>query len=451
MIWPKFFLLAFIQCDVFEVKSSISIKYVNDEDSADYFDGVYDELALISCNDFSKCKIEYTHVITNKTGSVDMTEDEEEGDNNDGDTEIDSIGTDGFVVITGRFPTIVPDCCANKIVRWYDDTLLNTETGNICPGVHQLQEDQRPLMDLKWPKMKPADVVLKPFMPEDDFNFEQTFKNEYFHMHKSSHLLIKGVNYFIGGEKYYSLYDTTDYTKKEFNTGVWKLEYNQLTKTSIPNQNKISRAASAVTSDGIGYICGSLFNPKECFLFDGEQLTKDEKILNHGHTDESAMIFTKAFGLLILGGGENVYYLNNKGDVNPEPHSRHGIVETRSTSNEWKIQDSMNLNRPIVGTALVELGTNIWLFGGSDNDSVYVLRTTAASPKWSLHSKLLSPRSGHVAVVNYQDNTVMLVGGSLKSMNKPIEMWTFTSSWSTSKSSIKKLDSRTASNNPDST
>merc|ERR1712131_345525 len=108
------------------------------------------------------CKIEYTHVITNETGSVDMTEDEE-GDDNDGDTDVDSIGTDGFVIITGRFPTIVPDCCANKIVQWYDETLLNTEN-NICPGVHQLQEDQRPLMDLKWPKMKPADVVLQPFM-----------------------------------------------------------------------------------------------------------------------------------------------------------------------------------------------------------------------------------------------------------------------------------------------
>ena len=37
----------------------------------------------------------------------------------------------------------------------------------------------------------------------------------------------------------------------------------------------------------------------------------------------------------------------------------------------------------------------------------------------------------------------MLIGGSLKSMNMPIEMWSFNSKWGTSQSSIKKLDSTT--------
>merc|ERR1711935_221392 len=192
-------------------------------------------------------------------------------------------------------------------------------------------------MDLFWPKMKPADVVLKPFQPADEFDFSQTYNGEYFHMHKSRHLFLKGIHYFIGGEKYYSLNDATNYVDKVFNSGIWQLKYDGLVKTGLTNNHQISRAVSAVTNFGVdgselGYICGSLFNPKECFTFDGSSLVKEEMLLKRGHTDEASMIFTQAYGLFIIGGGEDVAYLNNRGDRNPELHTRHGTAETRLSS-----------------------------------------------------------------------------------------------------------------------
>lgn len=449
-----FTLIAFARSQVFEIENSINVSEDEEDDVEGFYDAVYDQLALISCNNFTSCQIEYTHVITNVTEQVDMSETEDEDDENDADF----IGTDGFIVLSGRFPAIVPDCCVEKIVELHDNIFCkdgNCEN-DICPGVHQLQDDQRPVMDLIWSKMKPADVVLEPFEPDDDFKFSQSYNGEYFHMHKSSHLFVNGVHYFIGGEKYYSLNDGTNFVDKEFNSGIWQLKYDGVVKTNFRNIYNISRAASAVTNFGVGggevgYICGSLFNPKECFTFDGIRLTKESKLLTRGHTDEAVMIFTQAFGLFIIGGGEDVNYLNNKGDVNPNQHTRHGTVETRvNSAGSWVSGDCMNHQDAVIGSAIVELGANIWMFGGHGSSwpaaNVYYLRTNEDCPKWNLHSELLSPRSGHVAVVNNDDKTVLLVGGSLQSMNKPVEMWTFTSKWGTSGSSIKKLDSRDVSN-----
>ena len=155
--------------------------------------------------------------------------------------------------------------------------MITDDNVDLCPGVKQLGEDQRPLMDLVWSKKKPSDIVLEEFKPTEDFDFKQTDNDEYFHFHKTSHVTINGVNYFIGGEKYYSLNDGTSIYDKEFNSGVWQLTYEGLVKTEINNNWSISRAAAAVTDFGNGqgqvaYLCGSVFHPNRCFAFDGVKL-----------------------------------------------------------------------------------------------------------------------------------------------------------------------------------
>ena len=66
-----------------------------------YFDSIYEDLADISCNNFTNCQIEYTHIRTNETETVDRSEEPPEEIDED-----DPIGTDGYVIMTGRFPTI---------------------------------------------------------------------------------------------------------------------------------------------------------------------------------------------------------------------------------------------------------------------------------------------------------------------------------------------------------
>ena len=182
----------------------------------------------------------------------------------------------------------------------------------------------------------------------------------------------------IGGERYYDALDDTHYEDKEFNMGIWKIAYNGLYKIKDFDQNwNISRAASAVRIiDGkeIGFICGSILHPKNCFEFDGTSLTLSNTNLSHGHTDEAAMVNTE-YGLFLLGGGENPFYLNNKGDVNPENTTRHGVAEISGDGRSW-IESCSRFPHPIVGTTLVELKNRVWLFGGhsgAPKDWVYTI------------------------------------------------------------------------------
>ena len=172
--------------------------------------------------------------------------------------------------------------------------------------------------------------------------------------------------------------DGTNFVDKEFNMGIWSIAYNGLYKIKDFNENwKISRAASAVRKIEdieVGFICGSILNPKDCFEFDGTTLTLNNNILSHGHTDEAAMIDTQ-YGLLLLGGGENPFYLNNKGDKNPENTTRHGIAEISEDGQTW-FQSCAVFPYPIVETTLVELKSRVWLFGGyfgEPKDWVYTL------------------------------------------------------------------------------
>ena len=84
---------------------------------------------------------------------------------------------------------------------------------------------------------------------------------------------------------------------------------------------KISRAAFSVTADGNGWICGSIFAPESCFAFDGQKFTKKQN-MNFGHTDGAAMVYSVNKGLIIVGGREKIYYINNKGDRNPDCDSK---------------------------------------------------------------------------------------------------------------------------------
>lgn len=436
MIYFIFF-LHLTSGSTFTVNNTATISYDSTVDNStrnSYFDSVYSELATISCHNFTSCQVQYEHVFTKESKTLNVTEPDDE--KND----------EGYVIFTGRFPPLLPEACEAAAV-----SILSDE----CPGIVQLEKEQRPVMDLKWPRFQPSAVSLTEFKPNDEFEFSQTYNGEYFHIHKTSHLLINNVNYLIGGEKYYDVLDTTSYFDKEFNSGVWKIEYNHMVKTSISmsNEFKISRAASTVQrsdSDGdVGFICGSIFNPKECFVFDGETVQLNEAQMNEGHTDESIMINTDSLGLFIVGGGQNPFYINNIGEINSLDHDRHGIVET-GTGEQWSNQTCASFPYPVVAGSMAELGSKIWLFGGHSGepkDWVYYINTETCN-EWIQHPKpLLSPRSGHTMIVNRAEHIIILVGNSLSSLNKPVEMWTFTPSWSNAENLIKQFNSTSASNN----
>ena len=91
----------------------------------------------------------------------------------------------------------------------------------------------------------------------------------------------------------------------------------------------------------------------------------DDKELNYGHTDEAMMIFTSSYGLLLLGGSHDFFYVSNNGTQNDKFHARHGLAELKSSSSsEWSENECMKFPTDIVSGALVELGANIWIFGG---------------------------------------------------------------------------------------
>ena len=438
MKFQFFFCVSLTSASIFRVKNEVEVSYNSSQwdDIDGFLDSVYSELATISCNNFTDCQVEYRHANTNETTTINVTETQKEAE------EIE------YIILTGRFPPLLPETCESAAISMFSDQ---------CPGIVQLDEDQRPIMDLQWPRLRPSTISLKDFKPDENFDFQQRDNEEYFHIHKTSHLIIGNINYLIGGERYYDALSEITYFDKEFNRGVWELQYDMLKKTNIENNFNISRAASAVRLiNGVrenGFICGSLLHPDQCFVFDGKTLELRPNRMKQGHTDEAAMIDTEKFGLFIVGGGQNPFYLNNKGDQDGTiDRSRHGIVETNWAGYDWSETRCAAFPHMIVGTTVLELGSKIWLFGGhsgSPKDWVYYMDTTDGKcDEWRIHPRsLLAPRSGHSAVVNRVDNTLMLVGNSLSGMNKPIEMWTFNPSWSSSTSLINQFNSTFVTNN----
>ena len=84
-------------------------------------------------------------MITNKTGNISFKQPEIEEEK-------------GYLVLTGRFPPLLPDSCEAAAINYF-----GPEGNDECPGITQFQEDQRPIMDLNWPRHKPSTFSLTEF------------------------------------------------------------------------------------------------------------------------------------------------------------------------------------------------------------------------------------------------------------------------------------------------
>ena len=77
---------------------------------------------------------------------------------------------------------------------------------------------------------------------------------------------------------------------------------------------------------------------------------------------------------------------------------------------------------------MIEINGDIWSFGGHIGDPVdNVFRLTKTTGEdncifgWVRERKMLSTRSGFSIVQNRFENSVLLIGNSLKGKNKPME------------------------------
>ena len=192
-----------------------------------------------------------------------------------------------FILLTGQFPPIFSEECENFIFNFTD---RDESYATYCPGMDIWKEPDRKPARIEWNSKKSVDIFEERQL--DDFSFGG------FHMYKSSHFKINGIFYFIGGEKYYPWLDTTEYTDRELNQGVWRLYKDKLHQTTTSYEFaqgsrrnvKITRNAFATKRDGkSGWICGTVFQTTKCYSFDGEKF-KDEPDLAVGRTDGVQMV-----------------------------------------------------------------------------------------------------------------------------------------------------------------
>ena len=102
-------------------------------------------LPQVFCNFDKDCEITYEHVITEKSESISFKEPDVEEEK-------------GYLILTGRFPPLLPDTCESAAIDYF-----GPEGNGECPGITQLQEDQRPIMDLNWPRQKLSTFSLTEF------------------------------------------------------------------------------------------------------------------------------------------------------------------------------------------------------------------------------------------------------------------------------------------------
>ena len=84
----------------------------------------------------------------------------------------------------------------------------------------------------------------------------------------------------------------------------------------------------------------------------------------------------------------------------------------------------------VVGHQLIEIDDTIWSFGGHKGTPIDDVYKMNENKSWKQVGRMMSPRSGFRIVQNLFENSILIIGGSVKNMNKPTEMWIFTSSWS---------------------
>ena len=218
-------------------------------------------------------------MITNET-KVDKVQDPEDPRPKDPNSK--------FILLTGQFPPIFSKECENFIFDFRDED-RDESYATYCPGMDIWKEPDRKPARIEWNSKKSVDIFEERQL--DDFSFGG------FHMYKFSHFKINGIFYFIGGEKYYPWLDTTEYTERVLNQGVWRLYKDKLHQTTTSYEFaqgqrnvKITRNAFATKrNEKSGWMCGTVFQTTKCYSFDGEKF-KDEPELAVGRTDGVQMV-----------------------------------------------------------------------------------------------------------------------------------------------------------------
>lgn len=113
-------------------------------------------------------------------------------------------------------------------------------------------------------------------------------------------------------------------------------------------------------------------------------------------------------------------------DKNPEYITQYNDVQNLKGSN-W-LSSCFDYPVPIVENQMIEINGDIWSFGGHRSNPIDdVFRLTKKNVNgncnfgWVPERKMLSPRSGFSIVQNRFENSVLLVGATLKGKNKPME------------------------------
>ena len=131
-------------------------------------------------------------------------------------------------------------------------------------------------------------------------------------------------------------------------------------------------------------------------------------------------------GLLVVGGRNAIAYKNNV-DRNPSYDGRdHNNVQNLKGRN-WE-ESCFEYPLSIVENQMIEINGDIWSFGGHRSnpiDDVFRLTETNSIENcnfaWIRERKMLSTRSGFSIVQNRFENSLLLIGSTLKGKNKPME------------------------------
>ena len=118
-------------------------------------------------------------------------------------------------------------------------------------------------------------------------------------------------------------------------------------------------------------------------------------------------------------------------DKNPAYKGQYKTVQNLKDGN-WIEDSCLEYPLAIVENQMIEINGDIWSFGGHDTnpiDDVFRLTKTTSKDncnfEWARERKMLSTRSGFSIVQNRFENSVLLIGATLKGKNKPMERMGF--------------------------
>ena len=136
-------------------------------------------------------------------------------------------------------------------------------------------------------------------------------------------------------------------------------------------------------------------------------------------------------GLLVVGGRNEINYKNNV-DKNPAYKGQYKTAQNLKDGN-WIEDSCLEYPIAIIENQMIEINGDIWSFGGHIGDpldDVFRLKRTSGNKNcnfgWVRERKMLSTRSGFSIVQNRFENSVLLIGATLKGKNKPMERIGFT-------------------------